>query len=177
VEEIVLKIAIITSCSKEKGSAEAIARNLYTGQFFQAINKLALRYNAELYILSAKYGLISAQKRIKPYDQRIETREDIKRLKTTLEPLMQQILAANDIVLLLMGRDYQSVFEAYFTEPKIIRSEDKRGIGGFKQLAYQLNQQSKELFMQYIQTMQITHKIISVETLNAWVDRKQSKLW
>jgi cytoplasmic iron level regulating protein YaaA (DUF328/UPF0246 family) len=73
-----MKIAIITSCSKEKGPGENIARSLYTGQFFQAINKLALRYNAELYILSAKYGLISAQKRIKPYDQRIETREDIK---------------------------------------------------------------------------------------------------
>jgi hypothetical protein len=90
---------------------------------------------------------------------------------------MQKIFATNDMVLLLMGRDYQSVFEAYFSEPKILRSEDKRGIGGFKQLAYQLNQQSKELFLQYIQTMQNKKQLISVETLKAWLETKQSKLW
>jgi len=171
-----MKIAIITSCSKDKLDYSAMAVNLYQGQFFQAVVKINTILHADLYVMSAKYGLIQAWQEIEPYNQRIENKSDIARLKLTLEPLLGSILDSHDLVVVLMGSEYASVFEDYFTHEKLLRSEDHRGSGGFKQLAFKLRLLSRKELENYFINVHSQKEVISIETLEAWQKKKQKTL-
>lgn len=59
---------VVIPCSGLKLSYPAPARDLYTGTFFRKALALADRCDADLYIFSAKYGLIHPDTVIAPYD-------------------------------------------------------------------------------------------------------------
>jgi hypothetical protein len=61
---------VIISCGAKKQDCAARAIDIYTGSYFQALRKWALSVTNErnIYILSAKYGLLPASKTIKPYN-------------------------------------------------------------------------------------------------------------
>lgn len=58
----------IVGCSKEKQTQPAQARYMYTSRHFKAAFSYAEHYGTEIFILSAKYGLIPPEKVIEPYD-------------------------------------------------------------------------------------------------------------
>lgn len=60
---------VVIPCGSSKLSYPAPARDLYTGPLFRKALALADRCDADLYIFSAKYGLLHPDTVIAPYDQ------------------------------------------------------------------------------------------------------------
>lgn len=70
----------ILSCGSKKRSARTEAWNLYTGTFFKLQLDWAKRNGAkknDIFILSAKYGLIRSNEIIEPYNIRMGSKESI----------------------------------------------------------------------------------------------------
>ncbi|MBN2157710.1 MAG: peroxide stress protein YaaA [Candidatus Lokiarchaeota archaeon] len=128
------KIMILTSCSKSKLDRSSKAIELYQGQLFKMIVKLSRKIDAKLKILSAKYGLIDSDDVIEPYEKRIETMQDILRLKSATNDQFEKYLQNYDKILVIMGKKYRKVVEDYLDHPKVVIAIDKRGIGGYLQL-------------------------------------------
>jgi hypothetical protein len=63
-------MVVIISCGAKKLERAAPARDLYIGPYFRAILGYALTIAPaeNIFVLSAKYGLVRLQDRLKPYD-------------------------------------------------------------------------------------------------------------
>ena len=166
------RISIITNCSKKKLSGKAKAKDLYQGQFFSLIKHIAEQNSMDLFILSAKYGLISAEKEIESYDQRIKTKADVIRLRTLSNKLFNEILQRYSKVLLIMGREYQSVLDE-FQDTKIFRSSDNRGSGGYLQLASEISHLSRSDLIQFLHYLEKTNEFISVISLASFFSHEK----
>lgn len=97
-----MKNALIVSCSETKINHVRSASNVYDGPIFRILRKR--KPPVDLFVLSAKYGLIPAWFIIEPYDLRIEN-------KTWNDVDLQQQwakynLKEYDRIYLLMGQDY-----------------------------------------------------------------------
>lgn len=162
-----LKLAIITSCSKNKLEHPAKAKDLNKGQFTQSVRKFSDKMGADLYIMSGKHGLISGDQVIEPYNQKMKTKADVERLKKTVDPQMPILTTHNDTVALIMGGGYQRAFKSHLDHPKVIHTEDHRGSGGYLQIASKLNELPKEKAWALIKkTMKSKNKAITVETID-----------
>jgi hypothetical protein len=66
-------MVVIISCGAKKLERAAPARDLYIGPYFRAILGYALTIAPaeNIFVLSAKYGLVRLQDRLKPYDLKI----------------------------------------------------------------------------------------------------------
>ncbi len=67
---------VVISCGKDKRSSMCEAQHMYTGKLFQMAKRFAVSTGNPWFILSARYGLISPQAVIAPYDQTIGARAD-----------------------------------------------------------------------------------------------------
>lgn len=132
-------ILVITGCSKKKGTKPAAAETLYQGQFFKGVVQYTKRNGCDLWILSAKHGLVPSTEIIAPYQKRIESKRDVEELRRITRHKIMDFLENYDTIFLLMGSIYRDVFEEFLTNPKIISARDDRGNGGFNQLAVLLN--------------------------------------
>lgn len=113
-------IAIIT-CGKSKQAVPAKAIDLYTGIVFrQKLTYVQTLYpNAYIYILSAKYGIISTDLVIEPYDQMVPLREDdfFKEWSAKVTKQLKQFDKTEDIVF-LGNQHYYKPVDAYFVGQK-----------------------------------------------------------
>jgi cytoplasmic iron level regulating protein YaaA (DUF328/UPF0246 family) len=66
---------LLIACSKKKGPAKSQARDLYRGDLFRKSLAYAscLTDESRIFILSAKYGLVSLEEEIEPYDLSIKS--------------------------------------------------------------------------------------------------------
>lgn len=157
-----MEIAIIVSCSKNKQKGTMEASRLYTGQFFSLVSIIAKRINADLYILSAKYGLIPSTKVISDYDQRINSHSDIQRVKQQSD--FSQ-LDKYHYVVLFMGDLYTKVFEDY-THAGLITTEDHRGSGGYLQIVSMLkNQRNPKMIKMFFAYSNASEQPISTSSI------------
>ena len=112
---------LILSCSQKKrsnpGSIPALER--YDGPTFRVMNKFIRVCSSEVqlpdtYILSAKFGLISADKPIPHYDRRMTPQRVEKLQQPTLNEL-KQILDGKQYqeFFISMGKDYLRVLDGY----------------------------------------------------------------
>ncbi|MEM9539732.1 MAG: DUF6884 domain-containing protein [Cyanobacteria bacterium P01_E01_bin.42] len=110
---------LIVSCSKSKRSdpdlLPAIAR--YDGPTFRLIRrfiKLHPSANLDLWILSAKYGLISSDRAIADYDQKM-TEIRAKELRSVACLQLNEIVGSHSYerVLLCMGKTYLQSLEGF----------------------------------------------------------------
>jgi hypothetical protein len=62
-------VTAFIACSKTKLSKEAPARNLYQGPLFKKALKYAENNYTYIFILSAKYGIVSLNQIISPYEK------------------------------------------------------------------------------------------------------------
>jgi hypothetical protein len=65
---------IIITCGKKKIPQKAKAIDLYTGSYFIAMRdwaRIQVEKDENIYILSARYGLINAETEIEPYEQKL----------------------------------------------------------------------------------------------------------
>jgi hypothetical protein len=68
------KNIVLISCSSQKLSHHAKAKNLYTSTLFKLSLKFATKLAPdEIYILSAKHGLLGLDQEIEPYEQTLNS--------------------------------------------------------------------------------------------------------
>lgn len=105
---------ILISCSKKKGIQEDKAERLYQSSLFRSSYAYAKKQKPQaIYILSAKYGLLSPNSIIKPYNQTLNKMKIVERKKwaeTIIHKLKDKHSLKNDIFIILAGRKYYEYF-------------------------------------------------------------------
>lgn len=66
---------IVVGCGSKKAEKPKKAKNLYTSTYFELKKEYAEQSSYDWKILSAKHGLINPEKKIEPYDTKIEDRK------------------------------------------------------------------------------------------------------
>src|SRR5215831_6459040 len=78
-------------CSKSKASDPCMAWQMYQGSLFQKTLAYCLSHHDQVFILSAKYGLISTSQIIEPYDENLYKMSRIERIEWT-QKIKEQIV-------------------------------------------------------------------------------------
>ena len=107
------KYLLILSCSKRKRDvATAPAGELYNGPFYQILRRHR-HPNLDILILSARYGLIPASKRISTYDQEMTDRRAQELAKSLPGQLNRAIAQCQyEQILVNLGGTYMQSFSA-----------------------------------------------------------------
>lgn len=79
---------VVIACGFRKAPEPTRARDLYTGPTFHLARAAAERDGRRWMIVSARHGLLDPDSIVAPYEQRLETAEDIRRLsfRVSLQP-------------------------------------------------------------------------------------------
>jgi len=159
------KVLVITSCSAKKKKESMKAIDLYEGDFFKKVKKFVKLHNFDFRIISAKYGLLSPDDEIPPYNEKIKNSDDIVILQKKIIPKLYNIINKYDKILILMGEDYKNIIKPISNE-NFIYFFDNRGLGGYKSLLTHLIKMerknlSKLLFYQ-------KEKIITVDLIKKY---------
>lgn len=116
------RVVVLISCGKRKRSGVRSAVDLYSGSFFVSMLKLALCFaeREDIYILSAKYGLIHSEKQIRAYELHIDklSRDQKKKWACQVNRKIKRMLDQGNIVLLIAGRSYRQLIQ--FSLPHLI---------------------------------------------------------
>lgn len=105
---------VLMPCCDKKAAKAAPAMDLYKGVFFQTFaNNVPAGADPNVVILSAKYGFISPDKVIEPYDQ-VMTGERAREMLSDLDKQLSEVKWPGDIsdVLIVGGKEYQRVMRA-----------------------------------------------------------------
>lgn len=101
-------IALI-GCVKQKRNTACSAQEMYTSPLFRKSYAYALRHAQKIYILSAKYGLLSPKKIISPYNETLnsKTEHEKKIWAARVHAQMQQAgIHPKDQIMFLCGENY-----------------------------------------------------------------------
>ncbi|OXU14042.1 DUF7663 domain-containing protein [Sedimentisphaera salicampi] len=106
-----MKKVILISCSNQKLSHKAPAKELYTSPLFKkSFNYAESLKPDKIFILSAKYGLLSPEQEINPYDKTLNNMDASKRRKwagKVVSQLIKETDLQNDQFVLLCGNRYR----------------------------------------------------------------------
>ena len=124
---------LIIACGAKKLDRTACARDLYVGAYFKAClaYALALAPARDIFILSAKYGLIGINDHIEPYDLKMGEPGSITSIKLSEQAEFGGLL--DEKVIVLGGKQYVGLCHKVW--PKLEAPlEGKGGLG--KQIAW-----------------------------------------
>lgn len=127
---------IILSCGAKKMAVKCPAYRMYVGSYFKAALEWAktVAPPSDVYILSAKYGLIHCKEVIEPYDARMGTSSQV----TTANEIMQQAQKLNLLdkdAIFCGGKDYQKILKTSLPKCRILWDFVKLKGGG---MGYQI---------------------------------------
>ena len=88
-QNIIYKKIAFISCSKSKAKIPCQAKDLYISDFFKKSLTYCLNNYDEVFILSAKYGLLSIYDYIKPYDLTLNNMSIMDRKKWSYKVFLQ----------------------------------------------------------------------------------------
>lgn len=111
----------ILSCGKSKQIVPAKAIDIYIGIVFRQKLKYVQSFypNADIYILSAKYGIIPADLVIEPYDQMVPLREDdFFRDWSQMVTEQLQSFDKTESIIFLGNQHYYKPVDSYFVGQK-----------------------------------------------------------
>jgi len=149
------KILLFISCSKSKLSHPAPAKQFYTGQLFRSLVKLAQNNQWDVRVLSGKYGLIPLTKIVEPYDQKIQTQDDIERIQNQAIPKLQSIIPNYKKIIVFMSKTYRKVLKPLIlnaeNSKKFIVIHHRKGIFGYKKLVYECSKLLKPQVISYLE--------------------------
>jgi hypothetical protein len=99
----------LVSCVKSKAKKENKARNLYTSALFEKARKVAESEFDKWYILSAKYGLVSPNKVIQPYEQTLNQMGQKERIAWAKDVCikLKKIVGPSDKITFFAGLNYR----------------------------------------------------------------------
>jgi len=172
------KILFIVGCSKKKLSHSAPAKDFYQGQLFKMVKKLVTQNNFDYRALSGKYGLLSPDEMVTPYDQKIEnSKESIKAIRDLTLPKLSKILPEYDSIILIMGKTYRKVIEPLINH-KFIVIVDKRGIFGYLSIISKYLKLPKAQVLKELERFRIQEGNTNIEihnelnkiTLEKWIN-------
>lgn len=130
---------ILVGCGKTKLAHRARAKTLYTGNLFQAARAYAEQSGAPWRVLSARYGAVSPNEMIEPYDHRLKAHG--------IEPRQWANSVAHTIMLhhgldlvveILAGVDYAAPLVSVLADrfPSIVCSTPLAGLQVGQRLAW-----------------------------------------
>lgn len=110
---------LILSCSKTKKNVkgELPAIDLYDGPFFKLLRKYIESPLLDVYIISAKYGMIEAFEPIKNYDLRMNAKR-ASELKSSIMKHLSTLVDSNKYseILINLGNDYLATLDGWLEE-------------------------------------------------------------
>lgn len=116
------KKIILISCVKTKLQKKTKAKELYISSWFKKSYQYALMYKPDkIFILSAKYGLVRPDQKIKPYELTLKTMKKNERQKwanKVMSVLKKKTNLEKDHFVILAGVDYRE-----FLTPKLVNYE------------------------------------------------------
>jgi hypothetical protein len=122
-------MTIIVACGSKKLDRPASARCLYTGPYFKACLAYALTIAPakDIFILSAKYGLIGLNDVIEPYDKRLGDPFSVTEFSLTTQA--EQLGLLGKRVTVLGGRKYVGLCRKVWRRGLEAPLEGKGGLG------------------------------------------------
>jgi hypothetical protein len=127
---------VLISCASKKLPGKAKARDLYSSSLFKLNLKYAQSLNPDkIFILSAKYGLLSIDEEIEPYNQTLNTMPD-EGIKQWASRVIEQLISVSDLekdeFTFLAGEKYRKYLIPKIKNYKI----PLKGLGIGRQLKY-----------------------------------------
>lgn len=103
------KTVALVSCVKSKSDRPKPAKELYTSTLFRKSSKYARMVGDQWFILSAKYGLLSPEEKISPYEKTLNNMRVADRRKWAKGVLKQlkNIVHPGDEIVILAGVKYR----------------------------------------------------------------------
>jgi uncharacterized protein DUF6884 len=129
-----MKILVITSCSKSKLSYPAKARYFYQGDIFKKVQAFVEKFHLEEIIISSKLGIVELDDILEPYDDRLKNLGQARRLRPKVIPFLEQ--KSFDCLILILGNIYLEVIKHFLSNLKnipIYRMMSNNGIFDYKQ--------------------------------------------
>jgi len=136
-----MKIALI-ACSKTKTKTKQSgkAKDVYIGKLFQGYYYLAKRECDQIYILSAKYGLLKEDDIISPYNKTLKgAREYTKKVWSyNVYQNLTKVISKDDIIYWYVGMSYKKYLIRVIKNKQIHYSKNLK-------MAYLLQKINKEI--------------------------------
>lgn len=127
---------VLISCANKKLSYKTKAKNLYISHLFQMNFEFAKSFNPDnIFILSAKYGLVNLDKEIEPYNKTLNLMSPSERKEWSNNVLRDLKKVSNlnkDEFIFLAGENYRKYILPHIKNYKI----PLKGLGIGKQLQY-----------------------------------------
>ena len=116
-----IKYSVFIGCGKKKRSRGTRAETLYIGTYFKLCLALAKTITSEkdIYILSAKYGLIPLEKEIEPYEEKITSKNKEDRKKWVQSVGEQLKIFPQGKRVFICSQQYYKYFEGIKLLPKM----------------------------------------------------------
>jgi hypothetical protein len=126
-------LVVVVGCGRKKLSEPAPAREMYTGALFRSCMEAAESLRPDrLLILSAKYGLIDANRRVRPYDVRLGDPDAIQPERVERQALREMAWLA-ETVIVLASRAYVDLARTVWPDA-VAPLEGARGIGEMRSI-------------------------------------------
>lgn len=115
-----MKTIILIACGKEKRKEASKAKDLYQGSYFKKNLEyayiLSKKYKADIYILSAKYGLLDMDKIINPYNFTLNNVNERYKKNWSYRVIkeLDKKIKKTDKVIFLAGKSYNKYLKMYY---------------------------------------------------------------
>ena len=115
-----MKTIILIACGKEKRREASKAKDLYQGTYFQKTLEyayiLSKKYKADIYILSAKYGLLELDTIINPYNFTLNDINERYKKNWSYRVIkeLNKRIKKTDRVIFLAGKNYNKYLKMYY---------------------------------------------------------------
>jgi hypothetical protein len=118
-----MKKIVLISCASKKRSYKCKARDLYISTLFKKNLQYALKLRPnQIFILSAKYGLVALDEEIEPYDLTLNTMST-KQIKAWSERVLHDLATwtnlQEDQFIFLAGAKYRKYLTEHLTHVEI----------------------------------------------------------
>lgn len=131
------KTIYLISCSKTKLTARTQAKNMYTSELFKTSYNYALLNNGDVFILSAKHGLLEPSDIIDPYDNTMNGKdrdEKVSWSRSVLGTLISKRIEG--AVVILAGKNYYQYLKPMLESSGYIVELPLDGLGIGQRLKY-----------------------------------------
>lgn len=115
-----MKTVILIACGKDKKNIASEAKDLYQGSYFKKTLEyayiLSKKHKADIYILSAKYGLLELDTIISPYNFTLNDVSEKYRKNWSYGVIKQlnKEIKKTDRVIFLAGKSYNKYLKTYY---------------------------------------------------------------
>lgn len=141
-----MKTIILISCGAKKEKTPQRAEDLYIGGYFKKTllyaKYLSKKNNAEIFILSAKYGVLELNEIIKPYDLTLNNKSKKHKKAWSYKVItqLQYKIKKTDKIIFLAGVNYIKYLKMYYKNYE----EPLQGLGIGKRLKFIMEELKNE---------------------------------